>query len=46
MGKKPQLSNEKRVPGCLGYIGDEVSYPLIMWGLFPVSIRIKQPVMF
>ena len=27
------MSNEKRAPGCLVYIGGEISYP-VMWGLF------------
>ena len=39
------MSNEKRAPGCLGYIRDEIQDP-VMWGLKYAIIRlpIGQPV--
>ena len=40
-----QMSNETWAPGCLGYIGDEISYPVI-WGILryhEIRIPIKQP---
>ncbi len=34
------VGNGKRAPGCWGYLGDELHYP-VLWGLFPVSTKIQ-----